>query len=77
MREKISGNDFLPPNCSRKTVKIKKNDIFTSFDKDFKTFLFSILCSQKQRGDVMVILCLQVTHAHKYSHNFTVTLKEK
>lgn len=27
----------------------------TSIDKDFQTFLFSILCSQKQRGDVVVI----------------------
>lgn len=50
--------------------------MFTSINKDFQAFLLSILCSQKKRSDLVVILRLQVAHIDQYAHNFTVTLCE-
>lgn len=62
MKEKVAGawekkwkQSLNTKSQQQNTKKIKRNDIFTSIDQDFQAFLFSILRSQKQRGDIVVV----------------------
>lgn len=62
MKEKVAGawenkwkQSLNTKSQQQNTKKIKRNDVFTSIDQDFQAFLFSILCSQKQRGDIVVV----------------------
>lgn len=61
MKEKVAGawekkwKQSLNTKSQQQKTKKDKDDIFTSIDQDFQAFLFSILCSQKQRGDIVVV----------------------